>query len=145
MNAGRALSTVGIWTAITVLGGLLITSTRETVMELITSTPLETFDGQTIMIPNHRPITTAMPEIWLITVGVLLLALLVVAAAATLAVWRTSAAERAALTVGATAAESAKAKREQEARLRLRRLLAHMDEDEMAAALDELENPRAIG
>jgi hypothetical protein len=140
MNAGRTLSTLSIWIATTILGGLLIASTRYTTSIPIDAPGVETPTGD-VMGPMWQPVSEMMPDIWLITVGVLLLALLVFAAVATLAVWRGSGDERAALTVGA--AESAKAKRDQQARLR--RLLEQMDEREVAAALASLENPRADG
>lgn len=141
---GRVISTLGVWSALTVLGGLLISSVRYTTMIQVGERPTEVPNfvvggvqqgTTTIMTPIFQTVTEVMPTTWQIVVAVLIFMLVAGAIRVTRSIWEHNADAQA-----AAAVTSRKMKREQEARMR--RLLAQMDDEERLAALEALEAER---
>jgi hypothetical protein len=131
----RALATAAIWISSIFITYALLNSLIYIVPEQVVQTvqamrPDGELVPQEIMTTLMQP--TLMPEIWQYTVAGMLFMLFIVAAFATVGVWRhafrdateTRAAQRSAVR------QSAKVKREQ--RERVKRLLEDMDEDEIA-------------
>lgn len=141
---GRVVSTLGVWSAIAVLGGLLIASVRYTTMIQVGERPMEVpnygingvQDGMTtIMTPIFQTVTEVMPGTWQLVVAVLMFMLVAGAIRVTRSIWESNIDQQAAAEVS-----SRKMKREQEERMR--RLLAQMDDEDRLAALEALEAER---
>jgi hypothetical protein len=142
----RAFTTLGIWGLITGLGGILAISTR------ITTTTLVEMEQIQAMLPpsaeSFHPVfettTTLAPDIWLVTVGVLVMMLIIAGIASTAAIWARAwqpASDPNGVPARINAGiASAKHKRDQQARIK--RLLERMDDQDVAAALDALESDR---
>jgi hypothetical protein len=141
---GRVISTLGVWSAITVLGGLLVASVRYTTTIQIGERPVEIPNfveggvaqgATTIMTPIFQTVTEVMPGTWQLVVAVLMFMLIAGAIRVTRSIWESNTDQQA-----AAAVSSRKMKREQEERMR--RILSRMDDEDRLAALEALEAER---
>lgn len=140
---GRVISTLGVWSALSVLGGFLISSVRYTTMIHVGDRPIEipnyvngVQDGMRMIdTPIFQTVTEVMPSTWQLVVAVLMFMLIAGAIRVTRSIWESGADAQA-----AAAVSSRKMKREQEERMR--RLLARMDDEDRLAALEALEAER---
>ncbi|MDZ4763504.1 MAG: hypothetical protein SGI73_03060 [Chloroflexota bacterium] len=141
----RAITTLGLWTIIASIGSFLVASTNYTTMVPVEMQNLPGFDASSINgYPIYETIVNVMPDMWILSVGVLMLILILAGLLSTIAIWRqTFNAPRETLGVPTrihAEVQSAKQKRDQQARLK--RLLENMDDTEVADALAALESDR---